>query len=137
MREQIKKQIIEALDSGTQIEHPKFTAEQLSTEIEGSVYELTGKNSKDKAYREKTKKVINRLKGNRNQIVRNVLKNGVLSVQDFTKLSDKEIDDDSYFNKFGGEEVSGTSKGPKGLTKPPKIPVMSVNVDLTKSNRFC
>jgi hypothetical protein len=134
MREQIKKQIFEALESGTQIENPKYTSDQLSIDIESSVYELTGKNSKDKAYREKTKKVINRLKGNRNQVVRNILKNGTISVSEFTKLSDKEIDDDNYFNKYSGEDVSNI-KGSKGITKPPKIPVISVNVDLSKSKR--
>jgi hypothetical protein len=131
MREQIKKQISEALDSGTQIDSPKFPTEQLSHDIENEIFELTGKNSKDKTYREKTKRIIARLKGNRNQIVRNVLKNGVLLAQDFTKLSDKEIDDDNYFNKFASSEETNVTKGPKGITKPPRIAVP--NVDLNKS----
>jgi hypothetical protein len=136
MRDQIKKQLLKALHCGTQIEDSKRTAEQLSTEIEGFAFELTGKNAKNKAYRERTKKVINRLKGNRNQTVRTVLKKGVLSVEDFTKLSDKEIDDDSFFIKFGEEVSFSNPKGVKIFTKPPKMPVISANLNLIKGNRF-
>jgi hypothetical protein len=135
MREQIKKQFTEALESGTQIENPVFTSDQLGIDIESLCFSLTGENSKDKAYRDKTKRIINRLKGNRNQIVRNILKNGTLSAQEFANIKDKEMDDDSYFNKYSKiEDTAGVNKIAKGVTKPPKIAVPTVNVDLNKSN---
>lgn len=100
---------------------------------------MTGKNSKDKAYREKAKKILARLKGNRNVIVRSVLKNGIISASDFCKLNDKQLDDDSHFEKFGGngENIVNSSNPvkPKMGTKPPafkNIPIQAI--DLTHSD---
>jgi hypothetical protein len=139
-RENVKKQLQEAFDSANEnIENAKYTNESLVAEIENLIFELTGKNSKDKAYREKAKKILARLKGNRNGIVRSVLKKGILSATEFCRLSDKQLDDDSYFEKFGGNgESTGNSSNPvkpKMGTKPPafkNIPIQAI--DLTHSD---
>ncbi len=109
------------------------------SDIENFIFEYTGKNSKDKAYREKAKKILARLKGNRNGIVRSVLKKGIISASDFCKLNDKQLDDDSYFEKFGGNGESTVNSSnplkPKMGTKPPafkNIPIQAI--DLTHSD---
>ena len=133
MREQIKKQLLDAFDITTD-GSSKFTSEQLATEIENQIFEKTGKNSKDKPYREKTKRIISRVKGARNQIVRNVLKSGIFTIDDFCKMTDKELEDDSYFNKFSGEKEQ--PKG-KAVARPPKINVPIVPVDVNNKGRDC
>jgi hypothetical protein len=126
MREQIKKQLLEALDSSTD-GSSKFTSEQLSIEIENLIFEKTGKNSKDKPYRERTKRIVARVKGTRNLVVRNVLKSGIFTVDDLCKMTDKELEDDGYFNKYGGEKEQ--IKG-KSVARPPKINVPIIPVDV-------
>jgi hypothetical protein len=126
MREQIKKQLIEAFDISTDA-FSKFTSEQLATEIENIIFEKTGKNSKDKPYRERTKRIIARVKGTRNQVVKNILKSGIFSVDELCKMNEKELEDDSYFNKYGSEKEQ--VKG-KSISRPPKLNVSVVPVDV-------
>jgi hypothetical protein len=135
MREQIKKQLIEALETGTQESSIQLTSEQLAIEIENNVFESKGKNSKDKLYRDRTKKIISRIKGTRNQIVRTVLKTGVFTVDDLSNMTDKELENDNYFNKFnkGDENVN---KGKIINAKPPKINIPIVPIDFNKGNNF-
>ena len=133
MREQIKKQIIDALDAGTQDSSVQFNSEQLAIEIENSVFESKGKNSKDKLYRERTKKIITRIKGTRNQIVRTVLKTGVFTVEDLSKMTDKELDDDNFFNKFSKGD-DNHNKGKVINAKPPKINIPTIPIDLNKGD---
>jgi hypothetical protein len=126
MREQIKKQLLESFDISTD-SSSNFTSEQLATEIENIIFEKSGKDSKSKPYREKTKRIISRVKGTRNQVVRNVLKSGIFTVEDLCKMTDKELEDDNYFNKFSGEKEQ--TKG-KTVAKPPKINIPIVSVDI-------
>jgi hypothetical protein len=132
MREQMKKQLLEAFDISTD-ESSKFSSNQLVTEIENIIFENTGKNSKDKPYREKTKRIIARVKGTRNQVIRTLLKSGIFNVYELCKMTDKELEDDGYFNKFSGDKEQ--AKG-KTVTKPPKINVPIVPVDVNNKGRF-
>lgn len=134
MRESIKKQLIDALESKTDNANLKWTSAQLSVDLENAIYELTGKNSKDKAYREKSKKIVGRIKGARNNNIRNILKAGTIEVSEFTSMPDKQLDDDSTFNKYGNSADTTDTKKPKGGMKPPVINIPHSKIDLTAGN---
>lgn len=136
MREQIKKQLLDSLEpnSDSSTKDLKIKSGELSISLENAIFEVTGKNSKDKSYREKTKKIITRLKGTRNANVRLLLKSSIITVEQLCKLNDKQIDDDAYFNKIASEnniaaKVSDTNV--KG--KLPKINIPIQSIDLLKS----
>lgn len=126
--------MMEAFDSQNDSDDIKIPKEQLVNEIENFVYEMTGKNSKDKSYREKAKKILTRLKGNRNGMVRGLLKSGTISTSDFCKLSDKQLDEDSYFEKYikPGDSSVPSDKKQKGQSiKPPNfknLPIHSIDL---------
>jgi hypothetical protein len=45
------------------------------------------------------------------------------------------MEDDYYFNKYSkARDISGVNKTAKTITRPPKIAVPTINVDLNKSN---
>ena len=138
MREGSKKQIndaLECLSDSIDANSIKYKSEVLSVEIEDEIFNLTGKNSKDKVYREKTKKIINRLKGNKNLIVRTALKTGFIAVKDFVKLNDKDLEDDKLFTVSIDIGINNNVELKKS-TKPPKLKPVIVqnNIDLTASN---
>jgi hypothetical protein len=137
MRENIKKQLLDALEpQNDSSQNFKFDSKQLSTDMEISIFEITGKNSKDKSYREKSKKIVSRLKGNRNAHIRKLLKTGIISVNDFCSLNDKQMDDDGYFNKLGGNEQSNNDVvKSKGGIRPPKLNIPVHNIDFGKSKK--
>lgn len=109
------------LQSDSQITDLKFTSEALSREIEQCVFSLFN-NSQDKKYRDKIKKITTRLKGSRNQIVRNPLKRGTLTVEDFCNLDDKKLNEDSYFSKFNpNDNVDEKTNRSKLNIRPPPI----------------
>jgi hypothetical protein len=123
-RENVKKQLLEAFDN---------LDEAIVNEIENLIFELTGKNSKDKSYREKAKKILSRLKGSRNSTIRGLIKKNIISVSDFCKMNDKQLDDDSYFDKFvkNGNPLPTDVKGRQSI-KPPAFKSMPIqNIDVT------
>jgi len=136
MREQIKKQLLDSLEpsNDNNVKELKFKSDELSVSLENSIFEITGKNSKDKFYREKTKKIITRLKGTRNQNIRIILKMGIITVDQLCKLNDKQIDDDSYFNKIASENNIGVKTSEINVKgKLPKINIPIQSIDLIKS----
>ena len=129
-RENAKKQLLNSLEPRTDssIEGIKFTAEQLSVEIEGLVYKSNGNVSQSKDYRDKIRKYELRIKGNRNSFIREILKKGIITAEAFCSLEDKVLNDDNHFKSLLGEsdsnakENSTISGGKKNRTaKPPKI----------------
>jgi len=128
----VKKQITEAFEFPNESHdiNTKIPIETIISEIENSIFELTGKNSKDKPYREKAKKIISRLKGNRNSNIRETLKSGLMSASEFCKLSDKQLDDDSYFEKFFTNLPGVTNEAkPKTGVRPP---IMLKNIQISQ-----
>lgn len=136
MREQIKKQLLDSLEpaNDNNIKDLKIKSDELSVNLENAIYEITGKNSKDKSYREKTKKIITRLKGTRNQNVRILLKCSIITVDQLCSLSDKQVDDDAYFNKIASENNIGSKASDTNVKgKLPKINIPLQSLDLLKS----
>ena len=136
MREQIKKQFLDALEplNDSNIKDLKTKSDELSVLLELNIFDITGKNSKEKSYREKTKKIITRLKGTRNQNIRSLLKSGIITVEELCKLSDKQIDDDSYFAKIASENNLNTKPNEaNNKGKLPKINIPLQSIDFIKS----
>jgi len=128
----VKKQITEAFEVSNESHdiNKKIPIETIISEIENSIFEITGKNSKDKPYREKAKKIISRLKGNRNSNIRETLKSGLISASEFCKLSDKQLDDDSYFENFFTNLPGVTNEAkPKTGVRPP---IMLKNIQISQ-----
>ena len=134
-REDIKKRILESLDSQSEvIENAKLSSEELAIELENFIFEITGKNSRDKSYREKSKKIMSRLKGARNSQLRASLRTAKMTASDFCKLSDKQLDDDSYFEKLFNNGTSANTEPKKTMTRPPNIKNIPIKkIDLTSS----
>ncbi len=134
-REDIKKRLLESFESQSDvIENAKYASDQLAAEIEKIIYEITGKNSRDKSYREKSKKIMSRLKGARNSQLRISLRSGNMTVSDFCKLSDKQLDDDSYFDKLLNNGNAPNVEPKKSMTRPPNLKQIPVKkIDLTAS----
>ena len=132
----MKKQLLEALESQNDenIQNIKFTNEQLVNQIENGIFEETGKNSKDRSYREKARKIVTRMKGNRNSNVRNLLKTGNITVNEFCKLSDKQLDDDKFFDKFCNNGENQPSTEVKKTYKPPVLKKVPQIVDINLSS---
>lgn len=116
------------------IQNIKFTNEQLVNQIENGIFEETGKNSKDRSYREKARKIVTRMKGNRNSNVRNLLKTGNITVNEFCKLSDKQLDDDKFFDKFCNNGENQPSTEVKKTYKPPVLKKVPQIVDINLSS---
>ena len=73
-RENAKKQLLNSLEprSDSQIENIVLTSEQLSIELEGKIYAQSGNVSQSKDYRDKIRKYELRIKGSRNQNIREI-----------------------------------------------------------------
>lgn len=136
MREQIKKQLLDALElqADSTVKDLKLKSDELSINLENSIFDITGKNSKDKKYREKTKKIITRLKGTRNQTIRTLLKSVIITVEDFCKLPDKILDDDAYFNKIAADNnIVSKASDVNAKGKLPKINIPLQSIDILKA----
>lgn len=127
--------MLESFESQADVlENAKYASDQLAAEIENMIYEMTGKNSRDKAYREKSKKIMTRLKGARNSQLRMSLRSGNMTVSEFCKLSDRQIDDDSYFDKLFNNGNTNTAEPKKSMTRPPNLKNIPIKkIDLTTS----
>lgn len=135
MREQIKKQLLDSLEekNDNSVKDLKFKSSELSVNFENLIFELTGKNSKDKSYREKSKKIIARIKGTRNNNVRIMLKSGILIVEELCKMTEKQIDDDSYFTKMANENNLGKAGADNNKGRLPKINIPQKSLDFLNS----
>ena len=136
MREQIKKQLLDSLEekNDNTVKDLKFKSTELSLNFENNIFELSGKNSKDKSYREKTKKIIGRIKGARNNNIRIMIKSGIISIEELCKMSDKQIDDESYFTKLANENNLGKSSGDNNNKgRLPKINIPQKSLDFLNS----
>ena len=107
-RENVKKQLINALEKSKDNSIPNLvkTSEQIAIEIEQEVYEQNDNSAKNRGYRDKIRKLEMRIKGMRNNYIREILKKGELSVHDFCNLDEKNLNDENFFKKFqkeGGE----------------------------------
>jgi hypothetical protein len=134
-RENVKKQLTEAFDIvSDNVEEEKLTVEQVVSELENLIFELSGKNSKDKAYREKAKKIITRVKGSRNSFIRIILRKNQIPLSELCKLPDKQLNDDSYFDKFKTENNGTKENKQKGGIRPPTIKTIPVHsIDLSNN----
>ena len=101
-RENVKKQLINALEKNKDntIKDLKFTSEQIAIEIEEEVFKQNDESSKNRGYRDKIRKLEMRIKGMRNNHIRDILKKGLLSVNEFCNLDEKELNNENFFKKF-------------------------------------
>lgn len=130
MRELMKKQILKDLEVTTDsIDKVIISNEELMKSIEEEIFNMTGKSSKEKSYRELNKKISARIKGSLKAAVRQALRSGVISVKDLVALGDKEFDD-----KLKSEV---TIEVKKASNKPPKLPpnlvMIQTSIDLASS----
>ena len=105
-RENVKKTLINDLEKGKDnlIQGLTKTSEQIAIEIEQEVYEQNDNSSKSRSYRDKIRKLGMRIKGMRNNHIRELLKKEIISVKDFCNLNDKELNDDNYFKNLENEQ---------------------------------
>ena len=103
-RENVKKQLMNALDKSKDNSLPglKLTSEEIAKEIEEEIYKQSDNSSKSREYRDKIRKLDMRLKGPRNNFIREIIKTGKLSIIEFCNLSEKDLMDDNYFKKLEG-----------------------------------
>jgi hypothetical protein len=108
-RDQIRKQLIEAFDLQDSVNEVKFTIAQVAENIEREVFEICDNDCKSKAYRDKCKKIIMRLKGKRNKHLRQLIREGLLDIAGLCKMNDEQLDDEKHFTKI----ERGTCKVPR------------------------
>ena len=101
-RENVKKQLINALEKNkdNSIQNLVKTSEQIAIEIEQEIYEQNDNSAKNRGYRDKIRKLEMRIKGMRNNYIREILKKGELSVKEFCNLDEKNLNDENFFKKF-------------------------------------
>ena len=127
-RENVKKTLINALEKqkDNTIQNLVKTSEQIAIEIEKEIYEQNDNSSKSKSYRDKIRKLEMRIKGMRNNYIREILKKGILSVHDFCNLDEKSLNDENFFKKFeknsGIEANQAPEKNFSKIVKPPNMP---------------
>ena len=119
-RETVKKQLINALDKSKDklLQDLKLSSEEIAKEIEEEVFVQNDNSSKSKAYRDKIRKLEMRLKGPRNNFIRELLKKGKLSVNEYCNLNDKDLMDDKYYKKY--EENTTENKDDQKSENPSK-----------------
>ena len=129
-RENVKKQLLNALEKSkdTSLKDIKLTSEEIAKEIEEQIFKQNDDSSKSKQYRDKIRKLEMRLKGPRNNYIRELLKKGKLSVFDFCNINDKDLMDDKYFKQLEGNTTENTdepkkenNKNIKNNNNPPKM----------------
>jgi hypothetical protein len=123
VREQIRKQLADAFDIKDSTNNSKYNNNEIVTLLEDEIFNFSKQDPKSKAYRDRSKKIIFRLKGNRNTSIRISLLEGSLSIAKLCGLSDKELDDDNSFKK--NETNKQTSKG--NIYKPPMLKKVEQN----------
>jgi urease accessory protein UreH len=105
IRDQIRKQLLDCLIVEDKEEKVKDKITELSESMENEIFNIAGQDAKSKTYREKCKKFIARIKGNRNSHIRQLLINGILEINNFCALKDEQLGDDKYFMKFNIKEI--------------------------------
>ena len=126
-RDNVKRQLLNSLEArlDSQIEGLKYSSEQLSKEIEEIIFEQNGKVSQSKDYRDRIRKIEMRIKGNRNNYIREMLKKGIIEPEAFCKLDEKTLNNDNYFKSLYGKDTNPTNeKGPVkkiGGSRPPAL----------------
>ena len=103
-RENVKRQLINALDKSkdNSISGLKITSEEIAKEIEEEIFKQNNNSSQKREYRDKIRKIEMRLKGPRNNFIREIIKKGKISINDFCNMNDKDLMDDNYFKKLDG-----------------------------------
>lgn len=134
MRESTKKQFLKEINITTDsIDNVKFSNEDLIKQIEEEIFLQSGKNSKDKVYRDLAKKVQNRIKGSSKASVRVFLRSGLVNIIDLVKLSDKDFDEII-------KSLSGPSNENKKINKPPKLQLninqSSIEMTMEEMNQY-
>ena len=111
-RENVKKQLINALDKSKDNSLPgiKLTSEEIAKEIEEEVFKLSDDSCQSRGYRDKIRRLDMRLKGPRNNFIREIIKTGKLSVKEFCNLDEKNLMDDNYFRKLEGASSDDINK---------------------------
>ena len=114
-RENVKKQLINALEKAkdNSLQGLKITSEQIAKEIEEEVFSQNDNSCKKREYRDKIRKLEMKLKGARNNFIREILKKGILSVVDFCNLSDKDLNDDNYYRTLEDNYYKKTGESKK------------------------
>ena len=92
-RENVKRQLINALDKSkdNSLNGLKINSEQIANEIEEEIFKQNDNSSKSRSYRDKIRKLEMRLKGPRNNFIREIIKKGKISVYDFCNLDEKRF----------------------------------------------
>ena len=134
-RENVKKQLINALEKNKDqsISDLVKTSEQIAIEIEQEIFEQNENSSKKREYRDKIRKLEMRIKGMRNNYIREILKKGILSVHDFCNLDEKTLGDENYFKKLnigntGNISSNNNNKNISNASKIIKPPIMPKNI---------
>ena len=112
-RENVKRQLINALDKSkdNSISGLKITSEEIAKEIEEEIFKQNNNSSQKREYRDKIRKIEMRLKGPRNNFIREIIKKGKISINDFCNMNDKDLMDDNYFKKLDdGEKIEESQK---------------------------
>ena len=97
-RENVKKALMNALEPKKDGNF-KFSSEKIALEIEEEIFKQNNNNSQCKGYRDKIRKIEFRIKGNRNLYIREMLKEGLIEINIFCGLDDKNLNDDNYNRK--------------------------------------
>ena len=58
-----------------------------------------------------------------------MIKSGIISVEDLCKMTDKQIDDESYFTKLANENNLGKASGDNNKGRLPKINIPQKSLD--------
>ncbi len=112
----------------------KFTSEQIAKEIEEEVFAQNNYFCGCEEYREKIRKINNRIKGLNNDFIRKILKKGLISVKKFCNLKDYFFMDDKYFNYI--ESSKRIEDGMKGIEKSlQSISDLENNSSLSNNNK--
>ena len=92
-RENVKRQLINALEKSkdNSLNGLKINSEQIANEIEEEIFKQNDNSSKSRSYRDKIRKLEMRLKGPRNNFIREIIKKGKISVYDFCNLDEKRL----------------------------------------------
>ena len=79
----------------------EFTSEQIAREIEEEIFRQNNYFSGSEEYRERAKKIKDRLSGEENNFIREMLKKGKISVKEFCNLDDRNLVDNNYLKNIG------------------------------------
>lgn len=125
-RENVKRQLMNALEKNkdNSLQGIKLTSEQIAIEIEEEVFKQNDNSAQKREYRDKIRNLEMRIKGIRNNFIREILKKGLISVSDFCNLNEKDLKDDNYFKKLEGDNQNSKDENTtiqKNNFGPPKM----------------